>query len=220
MDLKKDYEKLYQHWLKEFQQIELTEFHQDTFNEYNRFVQFLKDYKEEDMDDLKENILQSYRDNIKYLFNDFLKIREIKIINSAIALKQINVDKVIEAEKLLYNNLVSSIKGYKKIKKLAIFEEKEASSKLTESTKESKPDLSPVQKSEDKKKFPFKELSLPIEKKEIDYILVRFLKKTPPLVGIDLLNYGPFEKEDIANLPEKNAKILIFENFAEKIEIK
>ena len=43
--------------------------------------------------------------------------------------------------------------------------------------------------------------------------------KTPPLVGIDLINYGPFEKEDVANLPKENVKILISENFVEKIEI-
>jgi len=58
-------------------------------------------------------------------------------------------------------------------------------------------------------------------KEEIDYnyTLIRFLKKTPPLVGIDLLNYGPFEKEDIANVPLKNANILLNEKTAEKIEI-
>ena len=53
---------------------------------------------------------------------------------------------------------------------------------------------------------------------EFDYILIRFLKKTPPLVGIDLINYGPFQKEDLAYMPSKNAKILLNEKFAEKIE--
>ena len=56
-------------------------------------------------------------------------------------------------------------------------------------------------------------------KEQIDYTLLRFLKKTPPLVGIDLLNYGPFEKEDIAYIPSQNAKILIFEKFTEKVEL-
>jgi len=48
---------------------------------------------------------------------------------------------------------------------------------------------------------------------------VRILENTPALVGIDLKNYGPFQKEDIATLPVKNAKILIFEKFAEEIEL-
>ena len=54
---------------------------------------------------------------------------------------------------------------------------------------------------------------------QFNYILVRFLKKTPALVGIDLLNYGPFEKENIASLPYENAKILLFEKFVDKIEV-
>ena len=57
------------------------------------------------------------------------------------------------------------------------------------------------------------------DQEKIKYTLVRFLKNTPPLVGVDLINYGPFEEDDIANLPQENAKILIIEDFAEKIEI-
>lgn len=219
MDLKKGYEKLYQHWLREFQQIELTEFQEDLFDEYKRFMLFLKEYKEENMDGLKESLLKTYRENIKFLFDDLLKMREIKIINYALALKEINLENIIEAEKLLYNNLVSSIKGYKKLKKLAIFEEKESALELIERKKEIKTDISTIQMPDTLETTQLNELVQTVEEKEVNYVLIRFLKKTPPLVGIDLLNYGPFEKEDVANLPEKNAKILIFENFAEKIEI-
>ena len=41
----------------------------------------------------------------------------------------------------------------------------------------------------------------------------------PPLVGIDGINYGPFQANDIANMPHKNAKILIYEKLAEEIEV-
>ncbi|MFW9826734.1 MAG: hypothetical protein ACFFEY_03830 [Candidatus Thorarchaeota archaeon] len=219
MDLKKGYEKLYDHWLKEFQQIELTEFQENLFDEYKNFMLFIKEYKEEYADDLKESLLKTYRDNITFLFDDFLKMREIKIINCALALKEIDLENITEAEKLLYNNLVSSIKGYKKLKKLAIFEEKEYKSELREPDEVSKTTIPTVQKTDTLEATQSKELAQPVEKKKLKYVLVRFLKKTPPLVGIDLLNYGPFEEEDIANLPEKNAKILIFENFAKRIEI-
>ncbi|MHA1413998.1 MAG: DNA replication complex subunit Gins51, partial [Promethearchaeota archaeon] len=58
-----------------------------------------------------------------------------------------------------------------------------------------------------------------IKKVDIEYLIVRFLKDTPPLVGTDLKNYGPFNRDDIACLPLKNAIILINEKFAEKIEV-
>jgi len=49
-------------------------------------------------------------------------------------------------------------------------------------------------------------------------ILIRFLEAVPKFVGIDEITYGPFEKEDIANLPSKIANIIIKKNRAEKIE--
>ncbi|MFX0008131.1 MAG: hypothetical protein ACFFA7_01795 [Promethearchaeota archaeon] len=220
MELQKDYEKLYQHWLKEFQNTKLTELNQKEFNEYKKNLDFINNYHEEIKDDLKDQLIKSYKENMNYLFKDFLKIRELKIINFALALKEINLDSVIEAEKLLYENLVSSIKGYKKVKAISLYEEDEIKTlNLNEVREKIKAafEETPISKDE----IPTKILDSKKERseEEIDYILVRFLKDTPPLVGIDLVNYGPFQVEDIAHLPQKNAKILIFEKFAEKIEI-
>ncbi len=221
MDLKTDYENLYQHWVKEFLQSELTKLNQELFNHYKKFVSFINNYKEGQKDDLKEKIFESYKANIDYLFNDLLKIRERKIINCALVLKEIDLNDVIEPEKLLYQNLISSIKGYKKVKAGAIYGEIDSSE-----------DLKPLEtKSDEKIKVENATLSIKedvsvisdkfiLEKKdEIEYIVVRFLKETPPLVGIDLLNYGPFAEEDIACLPYQNAIILVNEKFAEKIEL-
>jgi DNA replication initiation complex subunit (GINS family) len=149
-----------------------------------------------------------------------LKIRELKIINFALALKEINLDNVIEAEKLLYENLVSSIKGYKKVKAISLYEEEELEAdNLTKEREEIKSvfeESKILKKEKISKVLDSKKES---DKEKIKYILVRFLKNTPPLVGVDLINYGPFAVEDIAHLPQKNAKILITEKFAEKIEI-
>jgi len=221
MDLQIDYEKLYQQWLEEFQQTNLTKLNQELFNYYKEILNLIKDYEEENSNELKNHILQSYKGNINFLFNDFLKLREVKIINSALALKEINLNNVIEAEKLLYQNLVSAIKGFKKVKLLSLFEQ-EGKSKLEgliESEIVTKKSIAEASISNKKEETIVSESSEVIEKEKIDFTLVRFLKKTPPLVGIDLINYGPFEKEDIANLPQKNAKILIYEKFAEKIEL-
>ncbi|UCD00898.1 MAG: hypothetical protein JSV23_08420 [Promethearchaeota archaeon] len=221
MNLRRDYERLYQHWFTEFQQTDLTELTQELFSDYKRNLDYIIDYKEEGMDDLKDRILQSYKDNFKFLFNDFLKIREIKIINSALALKEINLNDVIEAEKLLYQNLVSSIKGYKKVKAISLYEGKEKfkPEEVIESKLEMKGTPAESTISIDEKSSIISKSTIISDREKFNYTLIRFLKKTPPLVGVDLINYGPFEKEDIANLPQKNAKILIYEKFAEKIEL-
>lgn len=207
MDLQKEYEKLYQHWLNEFQNIDLTAIDQEDFNGYKKILEFINEYQEESKDDLKDQILKSYKDNLNYLFKDLLEIREMKIINSALAIKEINLNNLTEAEKLLYENLVSSIKGYKKLKATSLYEEDEH--KFIEEA--------PI--SREVKTSKIQESIKKADKDKVKYVLVRFLKKTPPLVGVDLVNYGPFEEEDLANLPYKNAKILIIERFAEKIDI-
>ena len=221
MDLQIDYEKLYQQWLEEFQQTSLTKLNQKLFNYYKENLNFINNYEEENLNELKDHLLKSYKDNLNFLFNDFLKLREVKIINFALALKEINLNNVFEAEKLLYQNLVSTIKGFKKVKSLSLFEQesKRNLEGLIESEIVTKKSIAEVSISNKKEETIVSESNEVIDKEKIDYTLVRFLKKTPPLVGIDLINYGPFEKEDIANLPQKNAKILIYEKFVEKIEL-
>lgn len=61
-----------------------------------------------------------------------------------------------------------------------------------------------------------KSVSLSIPKKRV---LVRFVSDTPAIVGVDLRSYGPFKAEDIAYLPVENAKILIKQGVATKLEI-
>ncbi len=217
MNLKKDYEKLYNHWLEEFQQLDLTILTQEILHDCKQILTQINNYQEETRDKLKEQLLMSYKNNINFLFNDFLKIRKGKLINSALALKEIDLGKVIEAEKLLFQNLIVAIKGYKKVKAISLYDEEEKF-KLAE-LMELKDDAT-LEINQNEELISQKELAdSEIIYEEVKYLLVRFLKRTPPLVGIDLINHGPFEKEDIANLPIKNAKILIYEKFAEEIEL-
>jgi len=221
MDLKKDYESLYQHWLKEFQQVELTKLNQKLFDKYNNLLNSIDDHQENGTDNIKFQVYKSYKKNLNYLSEDLLKMRELKIINTALALKEINIGNVIEAEKLLYQNLVSSIKGYKKVKAISIFEggEELKTEEVIESKVEIEPEITQSELSIKEKESIISEIVNEQKTEQVDFILLRFIKKTPPLVGIDLINYGPFEEEDIAYVPSQNANILVLEKFAEKIEI-
>ena len=42
-----------------------------------------------------------------------------------------------------------------------------------------------------------------------DYILIRFLKEVPQIIGSDMKRYGPFLIDDIATLPKKNVETLL-----------
>jgi len=50
-------------------------------------------------------------------------------------------------------------------------------------------------------------------------ILVRFACEIPAIVGVDLKTYGPFKPEDVASLPAENARALIHQGAAIKVEV-
>ena len=228
MNLKTDYRNLYEHWLKEFERSELTPLTQENFNSYKKNVDYIVKFELESRQNVEIQILKSYKYGFKYLFNDLLKIREVKLINAALVLQEIDYNSVIEAEKLFYQNLVSSIKGFKKLKTLTLYEEDEPIELDNILEVEEIPVHPSLSNFPTEKDLESSEVELTQKKSNViqpeqvlqyDYILIRFNNPSPPLVGIDGINYGPFQENDIANMPQKNAKILIYEKIAEKIEV-
>lgn len=63
-----------------------------------------------------------------------------------------------------------------------------------------------------------KEVIEKVEEKE-SVGMVIFKENVPEFVGADLKTYGPFEKGDIAKLPEENAKILVERGLAEEFKV-
>ena len=63
-------------------------------------------------------------------------------------------------------------------------------------------------------------LQLPSKPDETGLVVVRILEDLPEIVGVDLRIYGPFKKEDVASLPEPNARALEKQGAAKAIEVK
>jgi len=228
MNLKTDYQNLYEHWLKEFEQSELTPLTQENFDYFRKNVDYIAKFELEGRQNIENQLLKSYKYGFKYLFNDLLKIREVKILNAALILQEIDYNNVIEAEKLFYQNLISAIKGFKKLKTLALYVEDQPIEldKVLEvekvSIKPSRVETPAEETSKSTEGDIVQDTSDYVQSEQVAqyrYTLIRFNKPSPPLVGIDLINYGPFQENDIANMPYKNAKILIYEKIAEKIDI-
>jgi len=51
------------------------------------------------------------------------------------------------------------------------------------------------------------------------YVVVRFSQSTPSLIGVDLVKYGPFMKEDVAVLPLDNAKPLLKQGRVQELDL-
>ena len=100
---------------------------------------------------------------------------------------------MLPEEKILYALLIENLDKYRKGILLRIIE---GSLPLIE---EEKPKTIKMDKKEETK-------------------LVRFLHSIPKFIGDDLNIYGPFEAEDISNLPEKVADVLVDKKRAEEFK--
>jgi len=48
--------------------------------------------------------------------------------------------------------------------------------------------------------------------------ILRFVEPVPAIIGADMKPYGPFQAEDVASLPVDNARILVKQQLAKRIE--
>ncbi|TXT62450.1 MAG: hypothetical protein BAJALOKI1v1_930005 [Promethearchaeota archaeon] len=231
MNIEQEYEKLYTHWFKEVNQLSLTELTQDLFNIYNNLIDTIIDYELLTEDAIEQEIFKRYQKAFTFLFEDLLEIRKRKIINASLSLQEIDLKLLYEAEKSLYQNIIASVKGFEKLKRLSTLSSKGILSDpmQTQVSEQNIPkerfslgsdkgsELSHAIPTE--KQVPQKNEILEEIQEEINYKLIRFLEDNSAIVGMDLLNYGPFKSEDIAYLPDKNAEILVNEKIAQYISI-
>lgn len=168
-------------------------------------------------------------ENILYMFKDFFDMRSEKILNLCRSLQKIDEETLFPVERDYYKKLFLAFKGESKTKKFLL-----ASiinnHNIPNKEKEIKQDISTSIDSNsisilETKEIPTKKESQITEKNQIPkknqdekYILIRFTKNIPALVGKDLKIYGPFKNQDISRLPIQNASILIEENAAIKID--
>ena len=135
-------------------------------------------------------------ENLQKIIKEFYERRETKIIQLAVFSSRTNAPiqdyaSMLEEEKEFYKTIVEELNNYR--------------SSILKSLLEGK---LPV-KGRNRKKQKDQE---PVETK-----LVRFMQAIPQFVGDDLEVYGPFESEDISNLPARVAEVLIKNNRAEEL---
>ncbi len=179
---------------------------------FNDFVDYLNEKKKMLN---KEDALFSYDekkkvekqiDNARRIIKGIYERREKKILNIALTKSRTKSDVIdtssfLENEKKFFDEIVKVLDVFRNEVIDNIIDGKQISTSTIEKEKINKTDEN-VQ-----------------NKKKIENIkLVRFLYSVPKFVGKELEEYGPFEEEDIANLPGDIANILIGKGRAEEIE--
>jgi len=145
--------------------------------------------------------------NIKKILRELYERREKKIIGMAIdasrsSVSLIETTNLLKEEKRIFDELVSLFDKYRKGLLYHMLEG------MQPNVKEEGPNpyAQPITEPEEKKE----------ESKTIK--MIRFLTAVPKFVGEDLEVYGPFEENDMANLPSEIANVLISKERAEEMK--
>lgn len=146
-------------------------------------------------------------ENIKKLIREFYDRREKKIVNLAIDKSRtdsdlIDTSNLLEEEKIFFDKIEGLLK-YNRVNVLYRLLDLEIP-KPQEDIKERK-----EEKTVDNKDVAAEEKST---------LMVRFIHAVPKFIGKELEEYGPFEEEEISNLPRDIARVLIEKGRAEEIK--
>jgi DNA replication initiation complex subunit (GINS family) len=178
---------------------------------YNDVIEYLNEKKDiisKDTDGLnafinneRERNLKQLS-NIKRILNEIYERREKKIVEMALVKSKTNSDVIsasglLEPEAKLYDKLVGIFDGFRNGVLYNVLEGKKAN------IDEIIPPSADVKKDEQKQ-----------EEKSTKKI--KFLHETPKFVGENLEVYGPFEQEQIAELPTEIANLLVLKGRAQE----
>ena len=127
---------------------------------------------------------------------------------------------VIEDEIARLEQLVTQLLD-RRLNKLSSRPDQVQSSELESLEKEANQTLSGLTRDYDRMKKDLVQGRQPsiARSKDGEFVLVRFEKDVPSVMGVDLKTRGPFRREDVAKLPRENAESLISQRAAVEIAV-
>jgi DNA replication factor GINS len=189
------YNELYAAWKREITEASLGALPPDF---YVRIAGYLKHIKEENLADLKSvkiNLLNREAQNVKRMLEELLWARYKKIVKTTTKSQKVPAELLTVEEAKMTETFASFTDTYQKFAK-SLMQGQPA--QLAQPTKvEAKPEVQVTHKR----------------------VTLRFSKSIPAIMGADMKSYGPFAAEDVASLPELNAKILVKQGLAVLVEV-
>jgi DNA replication initiation complex subunit (GINS family) len=203
---------------KELQKLD-SEFFQDVINyitEKKNAFDLLKD--KTDLFAAEEKLkAEKQLQNTKKIIKELYERREKKIISIAIDSSKtfstvIDTSAMLNEEKTFFESVLNILNRFRKELLFSILEAQQPNiTEEKEEVKEEKKTGAAQLPAEEKKEEITEE-----QKKEIS--MIRFLHPVPKFVGKNLEEYGPFDKDDVANIPSELAELLVNKGRAEILE--
>ncbi len=189
------FDKIQNKWKEEREKEQLTPMNDAFYGAMRDFLKVRTTRAKEEINPLIKKILEERMNRLKFVVNDLLKIRTLKIIQAVLNKQEINVNLARE-EQNFYERMKQVYDVYRK----DVFSPKDVAYTDLDMPSADRP-------SEDSD--------------EIEFVAIRFIQSTKDKIqGLDGRTYGPFEPEDVCLLPKENAIGLVRREIAENIELK
>ncbi|MBD3354491.1 hypothetical protein GF361_00720 [Candidatus Woesearchaeota archaeon] len=209
------YETLYEILRREKTRDELQKINEGFFSDVAKYLkekgEFLEQSrKKQDLfSDEEKKKVDKQIENIRKILKDLYEKREKKIIDAAIDVSRtpsINIDTsvMLKEERLLYDNILNVLNGFRNGVLLNIQQAKIPEIKENIELKKEEEREKPDEKKEEEQ-----------NNKEDNTRSVKITHSIPRFVGPDLIEYGPFEEGEDAEVPLEVADVLINKGRAE-----
>lgn len=207
------YDQLFAAWKREIDDPTLGGLEPDFYTKITEYLAHIREDKGAmDKKSVKVALLEHEARNVERMLQELLDMRYKKILKTIKRLHKAPIELLTTEEAKMAQNAVAFENNYEQFtKNLLGGELKPITVTITEPAAVPIEQLlqpqTPKQEVKTQAHVTHKRLTL------------RFVKNIPAIMGADMKSYGPFVAEDVASLPELNARILVKQGLAVLVEV-
>jgi len=192
------FEEIFQVWKNELEEADVVRVEEGFWNAAQKYVERLRlTLNQSNGESLQFGLAQLELQKVKFMIKDIILSRREKII-TALARGKTEANRLSPLENEIAKGMITSFEEFEEFIDASLKGQQYAFKVEGGKMKSS----SPVQEGVGKPQ----------------YLFVRFKTDLPQIIGVDSKTYGPFSTEDVAALPEANARPLIERGVVQKIE--
>jgi DNA replication factor GINS len=191
------YSELYAAWKAEFENPALQALPADFYQRVSAYLQQIKaETQTPDNNAVKGSLMERERRNVTRMVKELLRARYKKLLKTVKGGQKLLPDILTNEETEFLTGLLPFAEAYSTFVKSLL--QGQTPKTPTKSAPEAKP---------------------PTPEPQHKRVTVRFVKAIPAIIGSDMKTYGPFQPEDVASVPEQNARILVKQGLAQNVEV-
>ena len=194
------YGRLREAWEKEIEKPELQKIPDEFLQEMRRYSEELNKTPT-DPGTLTGSITKKEKRFVGQMLRELTETRLSKIVTKELRGEPIDAQAMTPEEQRLHSNVRQLLLGYRQGAEIP------------------GPEAPPAAQTPKPAAVPRPSAAAPREEPEGEMVVVRFLKPLPAIMGVDMRAYGPFDPEDVASIPRRNAVNLIRRGIAKLVDI-